>query len=287
MTTRAETRKRNGHAETASQHGDAGTDRAETFVCPSDRDALYAFVKAQLAGPELHGEETQYELARWLHLLETTEADLKDGSPKQEVLRRLEREAGAAIQALLSAKPEPVFARTLRIQAELSLLRHNGWLKRTLIRFTDGSPVLTVCLGAFVAAFAALLVLILQLTPVAGHLKALAPLDAQAPSVVAAAFLGGLVSILSRLSGFSRLGDFDHLFLFANALFKPVIGVVFGLFAYAFWKSGFLPLDKALLEASLTPYQIWVVGFLAGFSERFTKDLISRGENMLPAAKRS
>jgi hypothetical protein len=40
--------------------------------------------------------------------------------------------------------------------------------------------------------------------------------------------------MLSRLPSFSQLRDFDHTFLFFNAFFKPMIGVIFGLCAYAF-----------------------------------------------------
>ena len=256
---------------------------------PPDRDALYQRIRKTLGGPSLHDEEIQYELARWVELLETSKDDLREGArSKDEILLRLVREAGAAVTALLSDKPELVFARSLRVQTENELLRHNGWLKRTLIRFTDGSPVLTVCLGAFGAAAAGLASLLLQLTPFAIDLTAFIPFDAAHSSAIAgAAFLGGLVSMLSRLQAFSRLGDFDHVFLFFNALFKPLIGVIFGLFAFAFWKSGLLPLDKELLQASLTPYQIWTVGFLAGFSERFANDLISRGEGLFAATKKS
>jgi hypothetical protein len=48
-----------------------------------------------------------------------------------------------------------------------------------------------------------------------------------------------------------------------------------------------LPLDKALLEGGFTASQLWVVGFLAGFSERFTKDLIFRGEGLFSAPKKA
>lgn len=254
-----------------------------------DRDAMYERIRDTLAGPGLHDEEIQYELARWVELLETSKEDLREGKrSKDDILQRLVREAGAAVAALLSDKPELVFARSLRVQAENGLLRHDGWLMCQLLRVTDGSPVLTVCLGAFFALFLG----------IGAHfawvglngfsaVMALVPFDAADTSAVAgAAFLGGLVSILSRLTSFSRLGDFDHVFLFLNSLFKPFIGVIFGLFAYAFWQSGLLPLDQELV-ADPTVHQLWTISFIAGFSERFANDLISRGEGILPSRQKS
>jgi hypothetical protein len=254
-----------------------------------DRAALYGQIRETLAGPGLHDEEIQYELACWVELLETSAQDLRNGErSKDEILDRLVREAGTAVSALLSEQPELVFARALRVETENELLRHNGLVKRTLIRLTDGSPLLTVCLGAFGALVLGLAThLAWYALQGFGPVKALVPFDpVQSSAVASAAFLGGLVSILSRLKSFSRLGDFDHVFLFTNALFKPFIGVIFGLFAYAFWLSGLLPLDPKLI-ANVSAHQLWVVGFLAGFSERFTQDLISRGEGILPAQKKS
>jgi hypothetical protein len=103
-------------------------------------------------------------------------------------------------------------------------------------------------------------------------------------AITGAAFLGGLVSILTRLTSFSRLGDFDHLFLFFHTVSKPFIGVIFGLFAYALWQSGLLPLKEAAQEAELM--QLWTISFVAGFSERFANDLISRGEGILPSSQK-
>lgn len=283
--------RKNATAEVkAFPAGPAGD--AEAPAAQPNRDVLYERIRNKLGDPGLQDEEIQYELARWVELIETSEEDLRESTgPKDQILQRLVREAGVAITALLSDKPELVFARSLRLQTENELLRHNGWLKRTLIRFTDGSPVLTVCLGAFVASAAGLATvlatMLLKLTPFAIDPTALIPFDSANISAIAgAAFLGGLVSMLSRLQAFSRLGDFDQVFLFFNALFKPLIGVIFGLFAFAFWKSGLLPLDKEWLQDSITSYQIWTVGFVAGFSERFANDLISRGEGLFATAKK-
>lgn len=297
MTTSLETAKPNGQDPRPGENagmgrqpgqdaGGPGRRRAPGAQPESDREALYTFVKSRLAGPEPHDEVIQYELARWVDLLETTEDDLKAGQrSKSEVLRRLVREAGAAIPALLSAKPDLVFARTLRVQTEIDLLRHNGPTTRTLLWLTGGSPVLTICLGSLAALLVGITCVALWLQDLES-LKALAPLDAHVPTAIAAAFLGGLVSVVARMQGFARLGDFEHLFLFINALARPFMGAIFGVFAYAALRSGFIPLDKELL-ASITPYQVWALGFVAGFSERFAKDLISRGEGMLSKPKTS
>ena len=270
-------------------HAGAAAPAPSTGEAAPDRAALYRRIRDALAGPGVHDEEIQYELACWVELLETSKEHLRDGErSKQEILDRLVREAGAAVSALLSEQPELVFARALRVETENELLRHNGLVKRTLIRLTDGSPLLTVCLGAFGALGLGLAThLAWYALQEFGPVKALVPFDqVQGSAVASAAFLGGLVSILSRLKSFSRLGDFDHVFLFTNALFKPFIGVIFGLFAYAFWLSGLLPLDNKLIT-HVTVHQLWVVGFLAGFSERFTQDLISRGEGIFPTRKKA
>lgn len=253
----------------------------------SERDALYTQIKDTLSGDGVHDEEVQYELSRWVELLETSKEDLHEGKrSKDDILERLVREAGAAIPALLSANPELVFARSLRVQAENKLLRHNGLFKRVLIRVTDGSPLLIVGLGVFLALLLGPAVhLLWQAVQGFGAIGALIPFNpGHTSAVAAAAFLGGLVSILSRLSSFSRLGDFDHAFLFFNALSKPFVGVVFGLFAYALWQGDLLPLDEQFETATLEG--LWAVGFLAGFSERFTKDLISRGEGLFSTPKK-
>jgi hypothetical protein len=274
----------NGATPPPGAGADAGGEEPKG-IATTERESLYEHVKEQLSGANLHDEEIQYELGRWVHLLETDEVDLKRGPlPKAEVLERLVRTAGAAIKALLSDKPELVFARTLRVQTEIALLRHNGWLTRSLIRLTGGSPLLTVCLGTFLAMVLGLGAAALSLHHV-GAVMAFAPLDAHVPTAVAAAYLGGLVSVMSRLHGFARIGDFEHVFLFVNALARPLIGAISGIFAYAALASGFIPLDQELI-GTITPHQVWTIGFVAGFSERLAKDLVSRSEQMLASTKK-
>ncbi len=83
----------------------------------------------------------------------------------------------------------------------------------------------------------------------------------------------------SALSIVVRLRDFNErkgpLMAFFTGLFKPFIGMSFAQLSYALLKSGLLP-----VKIPLTTWVYIAVGFLAGFSERLAKDLISAGEQV-------
>ena len=83
----------------------------------------------------------------------------------------------------------------------------------------------------------------------------------------------------SALSIIVRLRDFNDrqrpLVSFFTGLFKPFIGMSFAQLSYALLKSGLLP-----IKVPLTTWVYIALGFLAGFSERLAKDLISVGEQV-------
>ena len=113
-----------------------------------ERDELYRMIMKELDSDSLHDEEIQYELARWVELVETSRHDLrltwkerrqcpderKQDLVKRALVRRLMRKAGAAIPALICGRPELVFARTLRIRTEMCLLRRHGWRRASWSR---------------------------------------------------------------------------------------------------------------------------------------------------------
>lgn len=265
----------------------AGTGKAHAGAPLDEKEALYRLVRDRLASPEDHGDEVQYELARWIHLLETRDVDLKPipgRSKAAEVTKQLVREAGAAIPSLLSAKPDLVFARTLRNQTEIALLRCNGFGTRWLVAFTGGVPALAAIYGAitplllcsaFFVAWLATNEIISQFVPSIPPLIAIATYGG---------FLGGLVSILVRIRQLSRIDGTEHMVLYFNSCLKPFVGVVFGIFTFSLWQSGLLPLALSLSEA-VNGYTVFALAFIAGFSERFVKDLVSRGEGLVPASK--
>ena len=243
----------------------------------AERAALFAQVEQNLA-LELD-EEVQYELGRWLTMLTTA---------KEQLLPKLLPEARVAVAALLQKKPKLQLARTIRYRMERELLLNNGWVTRHLVKLSDGNAVVLVGLGVLLTMLLGFgFYLLLPWLEEHWYFRRLILLeDPGTLSIAQAAFLGGVVSILTRLREFSKLREFDPVFLFLNALLKPALGIILGVFVYAFIKSGLVPLDLELLENETSLHLLWVIGFLSGFSERFTFDIISRGEGVLGAKKK-
>jgi hypothetical protein len=112
--------------------------------------------------------------------------------------------------------------------------------------------------------------------------------------VTSAAFIGGILSIATRLQQFADVHDLDPFSMFWTAMLKPLIGVTVSLFLLATLAGGvvsfgFLGADPLQLSDSAgsvhqvknqTLYVLWMLGFLCGFSERFAWDFVSRTEGV-------
>jgi hypothetical protein len=255
------------------------------------RQQLHKKVKAALAEPKLHEDETQYELSCWVRLIDTTEDRFARATQPGEALRRLLRQAEAAIEALRGINPELLFARTLRYRAEMELRRHGGWASRSVAKLSDGDPAVLVGAGVFLIMAVGMTGFLIVNWLAFGVLSLGGPMAANGSIVPAlqAAFLGGGVSILARLREFScaRIRDFDPFLLFWNGLFNPIVGMIFATFVYAALKSGVVPLEAGIVEKITSAPGLWTIGFLTGFSERFTSDVIARAENALGVKKQA
>jgi hypothetical protein len=108
------------------------------------------------------------------------------------------------------------------------------------------------------------------------------PIDETKP-LVFAAFIGSLVSLLSRVDEFANLYIFDPFLVFLNAFLKPLIGTAVALTIYAIFKSGVVQVSGITLAVSGDGYRyiFWALGFLAGFSERLASDLIARAQTVV------
>lgn len=229
---------------------------------------------------------------------------------------------------LLLKPPLLVLARDARLQMQIELYRKSGWISRALARISDGSPVGLV-LSALIASFVLWTILAASVYSLVHYLNVgLAGdvffMNGRALAVISsAAFVGGVISIATRLQEFSRVRDLDPFAMFWTALLKPLIGVVLSFFILATLAGGvvsfgFLP-QKGFAElagpktvtvnapakpegtpaanaatpaaaaaqtsatslsddALKTLYVLWMLGFLAGFSERFAWDFVNRAE---------
>jgi hypothetical protein len=193
---------------------------------------------------------------------------------------------------LLDDPPKLILARDERLRLQVEIYQQSGWLSRTLARISAGSPVALVltALCASLIIWAAVFWLVRLLSGLTQPLPIFF-MDGKAFAITAfAALIGGIVSIATRLREFSRVRDLDPFAMFWTALLKPLVGVVLALFILATLAGdvvslGFLGADPLGLAgkqpvAQKSWYILWVLGFLAGFSERFAWDFVDRAQGV-------
>lgn len=299
---------RRGESATAAPPTDG---RSADRRCPEEMIGLFQKIGSGLLAQT--NPDVELELARLLELLNRIE---QHGFKVPHLYER----ADFAASALLAPMPKLTIARSIRSQLHLEVsARYAGWPTRQLIRITDGSPTVIVVIGLITATVVCLLLMSLIIG--AGSLDEFGRvlwMDAQAVATVSiAAFLGGAISILTRLHRFSEVYDVEPFFMFWTAALKPLVSVVLGVFVLALLMSGIINLEflsvlssesastgaavqegRSLLAAgppaSDTPvdpgrrgYVWWVIGFLAGFSERFAWDLVSDTEGKIRPLRKS
>lgn len=90
--------------------------------------------------------------------------------------------------------------------------------------------------------------------------------------------IGSIVSIMVRIHEFANLKGVDRSVLFFTGFFKPVIGTSFALFVFAVLSSGLLPLT---IDTEKSHFFFAALSFIAGFSERFAQDIVSKAEKTI------
>jgi hypothetical protein len=85
--------------------------------------------------------------------------------------------------------------------------------------------------------------------------------------------LGAAVSLMLRVRNLGRYRSIDSEALFYTAFFKPIVGAAFALFS-------FLALNAGIINLASPPekqrFLFAALAFVAGFSERFAKDVIDK-----------
>jgi hypothetical protein len=101
--------------------------------------------------------------------------------------------------------------------------------------------------------------------------------------VIVAAFfgcLGGVVSLLSRLAEFEAMRGRSRKFLTLTGVTLPVVGGVFAAVIGAIFAADIVNIT-ANTEAGWNHWLFVVLGFLSGFSERFTRNILGAAEERL------
>jgi hypothetical protein len=208
----------------------------------------------------------------------------------------------SALEAVLEQKPQLILARDELLRIQFEIYQNWGYISGWLARISDGSSTVLVMAALLASLFLWSTVVIaiwllvndrvfpiLKASGISAFAQNVFFMDPRALLViVSAAFMGGVVSIATRLGEFTKIRGLDPFAMFWTALLKPLIGVVLSVFILATLAGeivgfGFLgkdPLGLVIVEAGKpdnvilfgdktkigtvslkTAYVLWVIGF--------------------------
>lgn len=189
------------------------------------------------------------------------------------------------IGALQAETPSLILARELRYAIKMRMGAFSNARTTWFMRLTGGSPTAIIVTG-LIASFVTWIVIgpvwLWLFESFENRSLTYFPLNELTTAVIAA-LLGAMVSIMVRLRDLAEPDDFNPRMLLLSASFKPFIGVIIAIFAYAALKSGIIS-SSFLTSASTDQMQngiYWVVSFICGFSERFAIGLVDNVEKRL------
>ncbi len=211
----------------------------------------------------------QTELAQALGLLAALEQE------KEEQLSAL---GEIMLAALLTDPPNLELAAGLRQQLMQALAkRQQRHIWKNIFR--PESPAVMVILGldTLLYAFMPLLSLLFAWLFDAGD-QVFGISVTLLFGILLAGGLGSVVSILVRIQDFARIAQPDPSVLFFTGFFKPVIGMAFALFVFAVIQAGLIPVQA---DPVTDAYFFLALAFVAGFSERFARDIADKTEASL------
>ncbi len=257
---------------------------------PGEITELVDIVEKKITTQEVD-DAVQIELAIVLNLL----AKMEQG----KTVSRNKRNLTLALKTLGSDQPNLSFVRGLRKQLEWDSIAYSKGLPRILRRIAGPTPISAMVSGVLATIIIFPISYIILVTQ--NEIVLQKHFDMSTVNIlVGGAFVGGVVSILSRLEQFGTLQLYNPNLVFLTAFWKPLLGVMLSLFAYCIFASDFIQIsgfdflaptaenavdEQAILLAHQKHYLIiWALGFICGFSERFTRDLVRGVENKLTSS---
>ncbi len=211
-------------------------------------------------------DQVQSELAKVLKLLPYLRAS---------EYAHLIGSAEVAIAALLIEQPNVKLAEGVRESIEFHVRPARNPMTAIL---RGGTPPTRVILGLGVLLYFALPFAVVYL-PRWLDRRELFGIQTELLFIVGfAGALGSIVSIMVRIQDFAGLRDIDPSVLFFTGFFKPVVGASFALFVFAVIQSGLIPVT---IKEGTERYFLLALSFVAGFSERFARDIVSSTERQV------
>lgn len=208
-------------------------------------------------------EKLQGELASLLGLFPRLD---NSSSP---ILHKLAR---IATSALLSETPNLHLAKKLRERIE-NRLKLESNLIRSAIR--GKSPAVRVVLGLGILLYCVIPIVIVSSAWWKGN-QTVFGIDVEMLGLVGfSGALGSIVSIMVRLHQFEDAQGSNQAVQFFTGLFKPIVGSAFALFIFAVLSSGLIPVA---IQTEKARYFFAALSFVAGFSERFAQDVVTKTE---------
>ena len=185
-----------------------------------------------------------------------------------------------ALSSLLRSSPNVVFARNTRLHVAQRLGIYPS-LRWALM--SSPIPAVRVMSGLLVVAVLALPLLALTVVLLRVQFEHMnAPTldldDFILFGIIGAA--GSVVSITVRIDEFNRWPP-DPSILFFTGLFKPIIGFFFAIFVVLVLNSGIVQIG---LVEERQAYFFLAISFIAGFSERFARDIASQTESFFQSS---
>ncbi len=241
---------------------------------PGEITQLFKIVENKIDAESID-DEVQVEMAIVLSLLAKMEKSGSVGDNK----RYLE----LALKSLASERPKLSFVRGLRTELELNSEMYSHGIPKFIKKIAGPTP-----LSAMIAGLATTLVmspLIYGVLIFFFSEQLQNYFDVAIFSVLSgAAFLGGIVSLLSRLEEFAALRLYNPNLIFLTAYLKPFIGVALTIVVYAIFDLGLIQISGLNTNDASADKQfllVWVIGFVCGFSERLTRDIVGHVETRL------
>ena len=188
-----------------------------------------------------------------------------------------EESLNIAISALSSNKPNLLLAQTILWDLEYYQMKSGYFLGALLAKLTGGWPMITAGMGMITAGiiYTVAWIFIVSLNHYPPFMWSGGP---ELATAILFGILGGSVSILTRIRSPADLQKINPISLFLNCFFKPLVGATFAAVIYCMLATGIFASvvterftgDRAYLFVLFAA----VVGFVAGFSERFAADAI-------------